>query len=301
MPKVAINRLQHGDIVLFQWTNDFWHTAVYYNDGQHQGIAHCANEQQGTLIEKVEGDHGKAKNVYAFRIPTARANALQTIMGLVRGWAIPRDGNQTVGYGTARGSGVVKEYDKNNPGNRPSFEFDALFRVFKWLDGRDKFSRNRGTTCCAFVTACFQSGLMRQYLVQHDLDGYIGPVRHRLDDERAGKRKPVRTVAEGIFRDDLRAKGQMQAAKRVPFTELDEAKIKARKQFTNPGSKNSTYNAPGGVDALWADILLNTCYSDRTETLQDVLTGPLLCDAKFTYSHTLYERLRADNSWTQVQ
>lgn len=298
MPKVQINNLRHGDIVLFQWTNDFWHTAVYYDDGQHRGIAHCANEQLGTLIEKIEDDHGKAKHVYAFRVPTARAHALPPIMSLVRGWAVPRDGDRTTGYGTARGSGVIKEYDKNNPGTTPPFEFDALFRVFKWLGGREKFSRDRGTTCCAFVTACFQAGLMKRFFEQHQFQDYLVPVHYRLAQERAGKRKPTSEQAEKIFRDELRQSKGVKPAQLAQFKALDEAKIKARKQFTNPGSRNKNYT---GVDALWADILLNTCYSDRTETLQDVLTGPLLCDAKFTYSHTLYERLRADNGWTQVQ
>ena len=42
-------------------------------------------------------------------------------------------------------------------GTNPPFEFDALYRVFKWTSRADTqkvFSQNRGTTCCAFVMAC---------------------------------------------------------------------------------------------------------------------------------------------------
>ena len=42
--------------------------------------------------------------------------------------------------------------------------------------------------------------------------------------------------------------------------------------------------------------------SKANVTLEQIVTPQLFCDAKFTYSHTLYERLRVSPSnWIPVQ
>jgi hypothetical protein len=299
MPKVNKTNLRAGDIVLFEWNNKFWHTAIYVGDvGKvKSGIAHCEGAKKGTAIDPLAGNHDEAANVYAFRIPTAYQDALRKVMALVQAWAPAGSAQNTTNYGNPRGSAVLQEYDKDHAGTTPPFEYDALYRVFKWLDGRERFSKNQGTTCCAFVIACFQAGMMNYFIEQNGLQQSLANIQFKLRNERAGKTKAPNP--EEIFRQELAQKKGVKASKIAVFKDEDAKKIQARKQYRNPGTKMQTFT---DVDALWEDIKTNVCYlQDNTTTLQEIVTDPLFCDAKFTYSHTLYERLRLDNGWTLVQ
>lgn len=294
MPKVTKSSLQPGDIVLFEWFDTFWHTAIYIGAAAQleDGIAHC-QASRGTEIVSIAKDYGEAKNVYAFRIPNTHANALPNVLALAHNWA-----TVTTGYGTPRGSGVLKQYDRSNPGTTPPFQYDALFRVFKWLDGRERFSTTQGTTCCAFALACFQAGMMRWFLEQNQLTDWLEAILYKLRSERGHKREPSEEAAEQIFRGELTERKGAKVARLAPYNPVDYLKIRARLEYRNPGSKKKSY---AGVDALWDEIKTDVCYLYENPTmLQDILTAPLLCDAKFTYSHTLYERLRLDGSWTEV-
>ncbi|MFO0757218.1 MAG: hypothetical protein U0359_12055 [Byssovorax sp.] len=296
MPKVELNQLQVGDLLLFEWTNSFWHSAIYLGqtaDVQHT-IAHSEGKSKGTTIDPLVSNRDEAKNLYAFRIPTGSANALTNVVNLARSWSRV---DVTSSYGAARGSAVLKEYDRNNPGTTVPFEYDALFRVFKWLDGRERFSANQGTTCCAFAIACFQAGMMLYFLQQNDVADQASNALYRLREGRAGKSKPNHEKAEQIFRDELLEKKGKNAAKIANFAPLDEKKILARKEYVNPGSKSKSYT---NVDDLWETIKEKDLYLfNNATTLTDIFTAPLLCDAKLTYSHTLYERL-LNTAWTAV-
>ena len=52
---------------------------------------------------------------------------------------------------------------------------------------------------------------------------------------------------------------------------------------------------------LGADWVLDEIEGARGKWLQLVLSKPLFCDAKFTYSNTLFERLCADaGAWERI-
>jgi hypothetical protein len=69
---------------------------------------------------------------------------------------------RTDGFLEGRTTGVKEA--ETTP-ERRVFHLDSLRRIFKWAtnDGGDPFSKNRGTTCAAFVTACYQAAWVRYY------------------------------------------------------------------------------------------------------------------------------------------
>jgi len=79
----------------------------------------------------------------------------------------------------------------------PPFEFDALYRAFKWANrGRHAFSPNRGTTCCAFITACHQAAVVDtlaggNYMKVARAFKFLEEVRGQKDPDRFKKFEPL--------------------------------------------------------------------------------------------------------------
>jgi hypothetical protein len=91
---------------------------------------------------------------------------------------------------------------------------------------------------------------------------------------------------------------EREKATRRPYTPQELLKIRARRQFSNAGSRLG----PIPIEEHWGMIKDETGGPsfDQT-TLQEILADALFCDAKYTYSHTLCLRLAAAPTfWTRI-
>ncbi|WP_108261000.1 hypothetical protein [Mangrovicoccus ximenensis] len=70
------------------------------------------------------------------------------------------------------------------------FEFDALYRAFKWATRmRTGFSKTSGTTCCAFITACFQAAAVDHFTRDHRNTAAILALLAELRGEKMPKQE----------------------------------------------------------------------------------------------------------------
>ncbi|MDG0024570.1 hypothetical protein [Trinickia sp. Y13] len=155
----------------------------------------------------------------------------------------------------------------------PPFEFDALYRAFKWASRmRSAFSENRGTTCCAFITACFQASV-----IDHYMDGSYAKVSKGLEllTELRGEKLPKEKL-EGEWVESGPKKKKIA--------------LGALREFSNPGGFSSRFDVNDYCKFVTKEIL------GREMTVEDMFPSALWVDAKFNYSKNFERMLAAPNS-----
>ena len=303
---MAINNmagLQGGDIVIVTYGGHNAHTMIVtvINDGNGNrasyNVAHSPGPGLVTAEETLEAvcpsDEVDGANLFAWRRAdnrlfrqwysdtiTGSLSTLRTLAAtLARTWSTTTHtayGNLpafNVAPNASRARGVAKQYDRGK-GNPPMIGYDGLYRIFKWAQRHNQgtaFSTDRGTTCCAFVTACHQTAAMLIALNQQ-----------------------AQYVNHGFttLRNRRRAKNQ-----------VDDGK--ALRGVSNVGTDWGPW-LDTTARAIWRDLApsLQPPYvwtSQVHPPLDAILTKPLMVDAKYLYTLTLKDRLNiANNHWLKL-
>src|SRR5215218_7864155 len=181
--------LSKGDILFRK--HDFHHTMMvmepmdfgqpnWYKEGRWVEIVHAGSIHTHVYREMVDiVADDPAQSFTAYRADDGRVS--RAAFGYANVWAWTRD-MKAKGLKTVRKAAKGKtSYSYMKPEDevdgiarsryygvqemksigKPSFDFDALYRAFKWANrGREAFSTTRGTTCCAFITACHQAAVV---------------------------------------------------------------------------------------------------------------------------------------------
>ncbi|HET9226783.1 MAG TPA: hypothetical protein VFR31_08955 [Thermoanaerobaculia bacterium] len=158
-------------------------------------------------------------------------------------------------------------------GGNPPFEYDALYRAFKWANrGRLPFSKTRGTTCCAFVTACHQAGV--------------------VDTLASGSYQKVDKACK--FLDQ--ARGEKDPDRFVKYEELGPKKVKVAlgaRIWSNPGPTHTEFS----VDEYCMYVTDLLC--GKRLAVAEAFPPALIVDAKFNYSANFERMLAARGSGYQ--
>ena len=138
----------------------------------------------------------------------------------------------------------------------PEFGFDALYRAVKWANrGREAFSPNRGTTCCAFITACHQAAV--------------------IDTIASGKFQRVKLAFDFISE----CRGDKDPDRYKKFVEQGEKKIAiGALRRSNPGPKWKEFS----VDDYCREVTFILC--KKRLSVEETFPPALIVDAKYNYS-----------------
>ena len=284
--------LQRGDIVIGTYHNGHGHTAIVVerlnDDGNRNSyrLAHCPGPQLTTVVEDLATvfpaedvddqhmfawyrDNQDMRNLAA-TLANYWSTTHQTDYGSLPGANQPN---------ASRARGVARQYD-HGQGTLPAFEFDALFRVFKWASkyqNQQTFSANRGTTCCSFVMACHQAAAARVALENSNY--YVTAVFDILEAARNQKpevkpQNPALRQNSNVSSNETWVTGRL--ANRWGMHRLWESVlVSAGAAYDGDGG---WYNGPGLVETL---------------------TKALVLDAKYTYTMAFKGALElADSGWT---
>ena len=286
--------LRCGDIVIGTYHNGHGHTAIVVervnDDGNRDSyrLAHCPGPQLTTVVEDLGvvfpvGDVADDRMFAWNRVDQDKQNLAATLANY---WSTT---HQTA-YGAhpgadvanaSRARGVARQYDHGN-GTLPPFEFDALYRVFKWAakyQNQQTFSANRGTTCCSFVMACHQAAAARHAMENSDY--LVTQAYDILTEERNAKPNHPNPVPNQALR-----------------------------QNSNVGSDRSYITGRlanrWGIHRLWESLFVRAGAAYEADggwyngpRLEETLTPALLLDAKFTYTMAFKGVLELANSgWT---
>lgn len=173
------------------------------------------------------------------------------------------------------------------------FGFDALYRVVKWanraLNEGKPFSEKHGTTCCAFVTACYQAAFVLSLAKNDPIN--IQVTYEYLAEERVDKRSKE-------------SKAARKGAAVTAYTTLG-ATYKEKGGFhvevSNVGSTKKIFSIDDWIElALYglADIELT---EGEVVTAAQIFTPALAYDAKFYYTADMLRNLqKSDSGWTAI-
>ncbi|MBB4224932.1 hypothetical protein [Variovorax guangxiensis] len=208
------------------------------------------------------------------------ATQKQTKQGPLTTYSIKKDGARgkltPYSYGLSEsGIDISRYYGVQNSLRtdiNPPFGFDALYRAFKWAARqRAGFSENRGTTCCAFVTACFQAS---------SVDFHMGG-----DHKKVSKGLMLLT--------ELRGEKLPKPARYEAFVEVGREKKKvalATYQASNPGGFHKAFGVNDYCKFVTKEVL------GREMTIEDLFPPALLVDAKYNYSRNFERMVKAPGS-----
>jgi hypothetical protein len=185
-----------------------------------------------------------------------------------------------------RGQGVEEElrrYQEQEEqaagtGQAPAFEFDALYRALSWAARTDRsFSANRGTTCCAFVIACYHAASV--FRCAGGDEGKIQAALVELRRQRLQKR---------------------------PITNEDLVTTRSTKKKVSPAALRSFSNRGAALDegVTFDELAVSTLsrLKGAPATLAEVFTEPMLVDAKYTHTKILMAQLqRHGQGWAKQQ
>ena len=269
--------IQAGELLLFhiEDVGNTGHTAMAISDSK---VVH-ADPMSGVCVDDLDDVMDEGHPPVRFRAhPDVAARAAV----LAEMWATKsktpfssslRPENKIINE--ARVVGVTEA--SNNPALL-EFGYDALYRVFKWArnSGSRPFSANRGTTCCAFVTACFQVSQAQKVIPP----AAIEPIYAALTDNRA----PKAPKEERIGQVRLTTPSGKQVGQR-PFP-----------QVSNAGGKIGFEEA--------GRVVMQISHQFGGPPLSDAhqLTSMgMFLDAKYAGTRRLLERLRRDPVfWTEM-
>lgn len=294
---MALNKanLTPGDVVLIKWPPG-WHSAITVPTPAQAGpgvyLAHCEGPDSGTVIQEFDKVilNSLASDRHGFR-RTGPAGVSTLAANYAAGWStIPTQQSAFgSGYGSLPKSADVKDASRamgvvRAIGTNPPFEFDALYRVFKWTSRADTqkvFSQNRGTTCCAFVMACHQAARMHKFF------------------EKLGRLDLIPLMTTELLKGRGKEKELPNATKVGEQTFYPGQGLRAN---SNQQSKSAALNneiATSGIDGFWERMGKKTnCYWD--DTLLSIFGAALYHDAKYVHSQDFYTYVQNDNTWTSV-
>jgi len=282
--------LKVGD-VLFR-IGDFNHTTIITDPmefghldqlakAQKMEIVHAASIDSGVYRELIDIDkeEGLKRHFLVYRANNAELADYATRFAKV--WAWHRDENLKITKGGSRVKQTFYSYSKGantTPSDgryygaqemrkaavNPEFGFDALFRAFKWACKlREAFSKERGTTCCAYITASFQAAVIDR-LAKGDTKLILKAFEF-LKSERAEKPVP---------------KAERATATVTVGTSTVVTKRSLR-AFSNAGAKDSSVS----VDE-WCK-LATAIVCGEAKTVAEVFPKALIVDARFNYTDNL--------------
>jgi hypothetical protein len=156
----------------------------------------------------------------------------------------------------------------------PPFTYDAFCRALKWALRADKPMTKGGTTCCAFVIACYQAAGLAIAAEPLDLLGTFE------------KFKLHRNKKQQVFaNNDLRLldKGEQKNWKYVS--------PRASSKYSNPGFKGSEKFKPEAVDEFIMECVYELTRG-KEKCVQNLLSEAMCVDAQFTHSMKLFRRLK---------
>lgn len=204
-------------------------------------------------------------------------------------WSVTSSGGQPTIYGADRARGI-KQYLKGTSASAP-FEFDALFRALKWASRNDEgvsFSRNKGITCCAFVTACYQAGVLL----------------------RLSNWNKQRIALAYEYLADLRVNKKAADNKALRHVKVKYDKRDVENYYTREVSNVGMKDPSGPTVSHLIGEMLTLFFEERSSKVRaqivegmtgsDLFTRALGYDAKFYFSDQLYMNLQADPMWTNL-
>ncbi|HEU4640838.1 MAG TPA: hypothetical protein VFS44_00185 [Gemmatimonadaceae bacterium] len=267
-----------GDILLegLESASGTGHTAMCLSNST---IVHATPGDGAVVVDDLDMLSGTVQ-VYSCRNPHVAAEAAR----LAEAWARPQirtpfsDSTKmksASGYSEGRALGISEA--NRNPELR-TFDFDALYRAFKWASnkGEKPFSKQRGTTCCPFVTACYQAAWIRYHFANND--GAIAEVFDQLLSVRPAKAPKEERV-------DV-----------LHVTTSSGTKL-GRRPFPQFASVEGPIKEE--VWTLIAKTAKRLSNHDLT-TPADLVTSALLVDAKFNSTRNLQSRLQGDGAhWSR--
>ncbi|USX24004.1 hypothetical protein NHH73_15345 [Oxalobacteraceae bacterium OTU3CINTB1] len=180
--------------------------------------------------------------------------------------------------------------------SRP-FEFDALYRAVKWahraINESKPFSERHGTTCCAFVTACYHAAFISD-IAKGD-PANIQITYEYLSGERTDKRSPESKTARK--NTEIQVHNKLGAS--YPQTGGFHHAV------SNVGSDRNKQTSIFSIED-WIDVaLFGLADIDLPEgkvvTPAEIVTPGLAYDAKFYFSADLLKNLgKSDSGWTAI-
>jgi hypothetical protein len=263
----------------------------WYRDAKEVEIVHAASIHTHVYREVIDLDKEDPEQFFtAYRADEDRVS--RAAFGFANVWAWTRDmrakglktvkksakGKTSYSYNQVDESGIersryygVQEMKASN-GN-PPFEFDALYRAFKWANrGRSPFSPERGTTCCAFITACHQAAV--------------------VDTLAGGDFMKVKRAFD--FLVEARAPKDQDRFKK--FEPLGPKQVKVAlgaRRLANPGALHVEFS----IDEYCMYVTELLC--GKRKTVAETFPPALIVDAKFNYSANFERMLAAPRSGYQ--
>lgn len=179
------------------------------------------------------------------------------------------------GADMSRYSGVQQ---LRHSGQNPPLEFDGLYRAFKWATRqRIGFSKNRGTTCCAFVTACYQASCIVDLVSSDYPKLYRG---FEILRELRGDKQPL-----SVRRDNHVIMGQRD--KKISH--------RALREHSNAGGFSAQFSVDDYSRFVTKEIL------GREKALSELFPSALLVDAKYNYSSNFEAMVKQIGSgWQRI-
>ncbi|MEM7189827.1 MAG: hypothetical protein AAF439_09465 [Pseudomonadota bacterium] len=300
---VAYDDMMPGDVILNVREGTAIHSAIYvgkllYESDSMHTIAHCDPPvlSFGHPSELTEGSADAV--IYRCSDTDLSTKAVVYAKEWAR-WAL--DARESVPPGTtmypsgagARHHGVIRD--------RPiPFQFDALYRAVKWaarlstlhedMPEQAQLSKNRGTTCCAYVIACYQAAAFNNYA--KGVGAKLRIAETCLKAARGPKHPDRLAIVEsptGSLDDET---GEV---KRGPYNRANIGMTNAG--FRGQGETKRTFEQYM-VATLEALRPLRTCRIDLSPA--DLMTDAMALDAKFTYSDVLHTALETSKDWAKL-
>ena len=294
-------QLHPGDVVIEGGT----HTMMYIGQSgvtQHAMVDAWAAQNGVAIVNFATLEDSRNKGCYVFRrTPTDTqgqqvcARIIERAANYARQWASNQittrmaperrvDSPRFHGQGildnrrlavTTELTKYVEDREKAEETKRvPAFEYDALYRVLKWVrrGGDQPFSRNRGTTCCAFIIACYQAASLYENTTG-DREAKFNLVLENLKNNRNEKRK--------LGADDL-----------ILSPTGKKISLNSMRENSNAGFKGTVGFRPENQQE-YMKYLLDELTQKKELTFADVFTPALLIDAKYTNTLILRNRLQS--------
>ena len=216
----------------------------------------------GFYIWDFEDQGPDAKTTTYYRCPDTTLAARAADYALL--WAT-RQPELNQSYDNPRAKAMM--HDIKSDGNL-EYGFDALRRSIKWckrLADEDPFSKNKGTTCSAFLVAAYQAA------------AFATIDRSKLD-QAWSRLESLRVNKKGY---------------RAAQTLDDPTKV-AYREYSNPGAKEA--DARAQVLAVLKDK------TDETDDafLERLMTKPMVVDARYIHPDGMVKRLK-NSVWQQLQ
>lgn len=317
---MKMRELRPGDLILHPMNqSSFQHTAIFVGTGY---AVHADADSNFVIREPIEDterycprilDHfeyrfrahvyrckkemlAQKAALYAQRFARTNANdAGATKLGLNRARGVTQElhylkseaDKRKERYAESMSKGWLPTEMDNLQNDDTPFQFDAIYRALKWAIGggkaNDEFSRNHGTTCAAFVIACYQAAAVNLIA--------------------SGNEEQIRVAFE-ILKGWRVDKAATKAARWKPSPKGSSGKMLPdayKRKFSNVGVQPNVFtpglSAGELAEAAWDTVCELIGDSEKIFEPEHYMTVPMKVDAKFCFTQTLKERLFKDPNW----